>query len=78
MNSLKDFEGEAILLAKFGPIFVKYWQNLLAIISGLVISRPLSRSCIVDDAFLLFRLITLFKILHVCLMFSLLLSSWIS
>ena len=60
-NSLKDFEGRDILLTKFGPIFVKYWQNLLAIISGLDISWPLSCSCNVDDAFLLFRLITLFN-----------------
>ena len=76
-NSLKDFEDGDILLAKFAQIFVKYWRNLLAIISGLDIFYPLSCNFNID-AFLLFQLITLFKICHVFLMLSLLLSSCIS
>ena len=36
IKSLNDLEAGAILSAKFGPMFVKYSQNVLAIFSVLV------------------------------------------
>ena len=59
---------EAILSAKFGPMFVKYLQNLFATSSVLVMLSPFSSSSGYVNFFFLFWPIALFKILHVCLM----------
>ena len=42
IKSWNDLEAGAILSAKFGPMFVKYFQNLLATCSALVMPSPFS------------------------------------
>ena len=66
-----DLVAEAILSARFGPMFVKYLQNLLATFSVLVMLSPFSSTNRYVNFFFLFWPIALFKILFVCLMFSL-------
>ena len=68
IKSRNDLEAGAILLAKFGPMFVKYLQNLLATSSVLVMFPPFSSTSGYVNFFFLFWPIALFKILHVCLM----------
>ena len=70
-----DLEAVVILSAKFGPIFVKYLQNLLATFSVLVILSPFS-STSGYVSFFLYWPIALFRIFHVCLMFVLFNSIW--
>ena len=68
IKSRNDLEAEAILSAKFGPMFVKYLQNLLATSTVLVMFPPFPFTSGYVNFFFLFWPIALFKILHVCLM----------
>ena len=74
LKSWNDLEAGAILSAKFGPMFVKYLQNLLATFSVLVLLSPFSSTNGYVNFFFLFWPIALFKILHVCLMLVLFIS----
>ena len=74
IKSWNDLEAGAILSAKFGPMFVKYLQNLLATFSVLVILSPFSSTNRYVNFFFLFWPIALFKILHVFLMLVLFIS----
>ena len=74
IKSWNDLEAGAILSAKFGPMFVKYLQNLLATSSVLVMLSPFSSTSGYVNFFFLFWPIALFKILHVCLMLVLFIS----
>ena len=74
IKSWKDLEAGAILSGKFGPMFVKYLQNLLATFSVLVMLSTFSSTNGYVNFFFLFWPIALFKILHVCLMLVLFIS----
>ena len=68
IKSWNNLEVGAILSTKFGPMFVKYLQNLLATFSVLLMLSLFSSTNGYVNFFFLFWPIALFKILHVCLM----------
>ena len=68
IKSWNNLEVGAILSAKFGPMFLKYLQNLLATFSVLLMLSLFSSTNGYVNFFFLFWPMALFKILHVCLM----------
>ena len=61
IKSWNDLEAVVILSAKFGPMFVKYLQNLLATFSVLVILSPFSSTSGPIDHYITNKSIELIK-----------------
>ena len=76
IKSWNDLEAGDILSAKFGPMFVKYLENLLATFFVLVILSPFSSTNGYVNFFFLFWPTALFKILHFWLMLVSFISIW--